>query len=130
MSPSSPALELVSNFLDSIVRLSDSRSSTPAATVSVGEDGEILIVESEVLIQVVEDINRTACNSPVELRKGNNLVKLQIPPPSIPAPGGTGFDLPSAIVASGPAGCAQELDALSWMSWDRQLSNVQHAIRH
>ena len=45
MAPSTPALELVSNFLDSIVRLSDSRSSTPQASVSVGEDGDTLIVE-------------------------------------------------------------------------------------
>ena len=127
--PSSPALELVSNFLDSIVRLSDSRSSTPATTTAIDEDGGVLIVESEVLINVIEDIQRTAVNSPVTPRREYGPEKLHIPPPSTMAmPGGGWYDLPSAIVASGPAGCAQELDALSWMTWDRQLSNVQHAF--
>jgi hypothetical protein len=129
--PSSPALELVSNFLDSIVRLSDSRSSTPATTMTNGEDGEVLIVESEVLINVIEDLHRTAIDSPLKTRDEYGLEKLHIAPPSTVAiPGGGGYDLPTAFVANGPAGCAQELDALSWMSWDRQLSNVQHAIWH
>ena len=126
--PSSAALELVSNFLDTIVKLSDSKSSTPAATVSVREDGDVSSPESEVLTQVSDDINRTAFNSSDELRKSNNLVQLQIPPPLIPVPGGNRYDIPSAIVASGPAACTEKLDALSWMAWDRQLSNVQHAI--
>ena len=126
--PSTPALELVSNFLDSMVRLSESRSATPQAAVTVDGDGDILIVESEVLIQLVEDINGSVCGSPVEVHREGNQVKLQIPPRSFAVPDGSSYCIPSAVIADYPAGCAQELDALLGMSWDRQLSSVQHSL--
>lgn len=128
--PSTPALELVSNFLDSIVRLSDSRSSTPAGAVTISEDGEELIVESDVLIEVVEELNRRGLDSPVEIRREKGLRALRIPPPPITVPCGVGHSALSATVVNGPASCAQELDAFSWMSWERQLSCVQPSLWH
>ena len=150
LQPNTPVLNLVSNFLDSVVRVSESRSSTPAVVVTVEPDGDTLIVESEVLIQVVEDINRstlsspidvwnrtafsspielrnrTAFNSPIEVPTVEKLTELQIPPSPIAVPAKMGYDIPSAFVANGPAGCAQELDAVWRMRWDRLFAREMY----
>lgn len=129
--PSTPVHNLVTSFLDSISPDSKSRSSTPMANIAFDPNQDNIIVESEVLIQVVEDISQPGSDSPVdeydldcyrsliELGVEEDFRKLQIPPSPITVPAKAGFDIPSAFVANGPAGCAQELDALWRMRWDR-----------
>lgn len=126
---STPISNLVSNFLDSIVLDSESGSFTPIAAVPANHDGDGLIVESEVVVQVVEEINWMDFSSPIGFGKGNGPIKLNIPSSPIAVPTQAGCDIPFSFAASGPASCAQELDALWWMRWDRQLSNVQCSLR-
>ena len=97
-----------------------------------------MIVESEVLIQVVEDINQNDLDSPVEenaltrfsrsfeLSGDDDFMTLQIPPSPISVPAKAGFEVPSVFVANGPASCAQELDALWRMRWDRLFAREMY----
>ena len=137
--PSTPILDnLVSNFLDSLVRESQSRSATPVAAATAESDRASMIVESEVLIQVVEDIDQNDLDSPVEenaltrfsrsfeLSGDDDFMTLQIPPSPISVPAKAGFEVPSAFVANGPASCAQELDALWRMRWDRLFAREMY----
>lgn len=124
--PTTPALELVSNFLDSISRASEPRTSNPSApAIRVDENGDVLIMESDIIIDLIEDRERIGLCSPLlEKPRESHLEKLQIPlTPARTAPALRGYELPSAA----PASCAEEFHAASWMGWERQHGG-QHEV--
>ena len=128
-SPSPSTLALVSTFLNEIVNLGHSRTSTPCTMMTVSEESDVRIVESEVFVNVIEDGRRAGLCGPLELQQDNTL-ELEIPPVSSIRSLADTHDMPSPCIIDGPAGCAQELDALSWMSWERQLSNLHDSFSH
>jgi hypothetical protein len=120
-SPGSALLALASSFLSSIVRIGRSQPSSPAARRK--GDG-VLIVDSEILVSVVDDAIRTApvgdMDYPGPSRElANRLRELdQIESSWDP------------LSTEGHAGSAEELDVLAKISWERQLMNVQGTLWH
>lgn len=125
-------LTLASAFLDSIVRLTRTRSSTPTMTDLDGH-GTATILESEVLINVLEDGKRAGLyGGSTSLCGGLDgaLEKLEIPPLSAPPPLSTDWEDPRAspLIASavdGLASSAWEVDAVGKLGWERQLSRTK-----
>lgn len=120
-------LALASAFLDSVVRLARSRSSTPT-TFNDGQ-GSVTILESEVLVNVLEDGKRAGLyGGPGASLCGveKALEKLEIPASSTISHMGNSRDSSSPITSTeGPATSAQELDAMSRVNWERQLSEAK-----
>ena len=127
-SPATAILALASNFLDSIVQLTKSESIASNTTVIGREEGDIEIVDSEVHVNVIEEGKRAGVCSMYELQDDNLLQKLDIPPLSILGTQTANYDMASPYTVNGLAECAQELDALSQMSWERQLCNLQGSV--
>lgn len=117
-------LALASAFLDSIVRLARSRNSTPT-TFNDGA-GPVTILESEVLINVLEDGKRAGLHGTSTALCGveRALEKLEIPPLS--AVTGSFWDPASPVTSTeGPATSSQELDAMGKVDWERQLTGTK-----
>ena len=113
-------LDLAANFLDDLVLL----NRTPISP-TIWDEAEVGIVESEVFINVIEDGKRTTPTDSRELQKCEPRETLDISPASMSGllTGNCGFQ--SSMTVDGPAETAQEVDALCWMSWERQLTNLQ-----
>ena len=132
-SPATSLLAMASTFLDSIVKLTQTESSTPSKTLAVRGEGDIQIMESEVFVNVIEDGRRAGLIGSLELMHEDMLPqKLDIPALSTLEVAGADYMMPSpyGVSTDGLAGCAEELDALSRMVWERQLINFQHSAWH
>lgn len=133
-SPATAILNMASNFLDDIVKLTRAQSPSSNTTVIGSPDGDIEIIDSEVHINVIDDGKRAGIFSTLELEfyDDDSLEKLDIPPAPVTvlAAPEINYDIQSPYTVNGPAENARELDALSHMDWERQLSNLNGSFWH
>lgn len=122
-------LALASAFLDSIVRLTRSRAATPTALSDAQAQPGVTILESEVLINVLEDGKRAAMYGSTSLCGDvAPLEKLDIPPLSAMVAGGANWwdpGSPMTAAAEGPAECSRQLDTVGRFDWEWQLSGTE-----
>ena len=129
-SPATAVLAMASNFLDDIVRLTRAQSPSSNTMVVGSPEGDIEIVDSEVYINVIDDGKRSGITSALELQEDDWLDKLEIPPMIAFPASDANYDMLSPFTVNGTAENARELDALSQMNWERQLSNLNCSLRH
>ena len=130
-SPATAILSMASNFLDDIVKLTRAQSPTSNTMVIGSPEGDIEIIDSEVYINVIDDGKRAGITSTLELQEDDWLDKLEIPLMTAFSTPEANYDMQSPYTVNGPgAENARELDALSQMNWERQLSNLNCPIWH
>lgn len=131
-SPATAILAMASNFLDDLVKLTRSQSPNLNTTMVGSPDGDVEVVDSEVYIDVIDETKRTGIHSISDLQEGFTFEKLELPPTplpitAIPAPEPDGNQ--SLRLLSSTPDSAKELDALSRLDRDRQLSNLICSIK-
>ena len=132
-SPATAILAMASNFLDDLVKLTRSQSPTVNNTMVGSPDGDIEVIDSEVHIDVIDDSKRAGIHSISDLQEGLPSEKVDLPPTplqitSIPPPEPDHGNQSLRLLSSTPDS-AKELDALSRMDRDRQLSNLICSIK-
>ncbi|KAK5170617.1 uncharacterized protein LTR77_005206 [Saxophila tyrrhenica] len=127
--PASALLALASNFLGNIVKIGQQpRTSSPLVSRLGRQKEEIRIVDSEILIKVIDDEtfrqNRVSYPSSAGTEASEK-------PECLTAFEGDGVWSAGTSHVPLSAGCkegsAQEIDALSKMSWERQLMRAQES---